>query len=663
MQLNISSTIVRKSLGEKVLTIRNRHLLLFDLIIFSTMPALALYLRVESSSAMAGYLDALIAYTLIAVLVRCTIFGAMGIYRRFWRYASVEDLVQIGLALFFSSLVMLFIALAMRLLGVPSGSPLPRSVPIMESLLVAVATVAARFSLRLVDRWRIDQPQQRPQRVGIIGAGSAGIMILREMRRNPALGMLPVCFFDDDPAKQKLEIHGVPVWGDRNTVPDAVKAAQLDLIILAMPTAPGRTIRELSDICQAAKIKTKTIPGIYELLNGSLSISQLRNIELIDLLRRSPIQTDIAEVRNLLRGKRVLVTGGGGSIGRELARQILLCGPAQLVLLGHGENSIFESERELRRMLAQLGDTDTEIVAVIADIRFADRINRIFARLRPEVVFHAAAHKHVPLMELNPVEAITNNVLGTRNVVEAAAATGVEQFVMISTDKAVNPTNIMGASKRAAELVVLKTARAHDLPYVAVRFGNVLGSRGSVVPIFQRQIEAGGPVTVTHPDILRYFMTIPEAVQLVLQAAVMGHSGEVFVLDMGDPVSITGMAETLIRLSGYEVGRDIEIKYTGLRPGEKLFEELFVEGEVYGQTAHEKIFAAFNAASQIPSDLDGYVDALTSAAQRDDRDAIVKSLKAMVPEYSPQTPAPSPKVATQSSNSSIHLEPAPATIS
>ncbi len=652
MFLNVSPVAVRSSFGKTLLNVRNRHLFFFDLIIFLTMPALSLYLRVESNVAMVNYMSALALYTLLAVIIRSTVFYFMGLYRRYWRYASVEDLVQVGLAVLFSSLLVILAYVVLRTLPTPERF-LPRSVPIMDALLVGVAVTMVRFSLRLADRWRVMEPSTRPQRVGIMGAGSAGVMILREIRRNPALSLLPVCFFDDDPSKQNMEIHGVPVRGSRDSIPDVVEAARLDLLILAMPTAPGRTIRELSEICQSASVKTKTIPGIYELLDGRVSISQLRNIELTDLLRRRPVQTDIAAVQTLLRGKRVLVTGGGGSIGGELSRQILACDPAQLVLLGHGENSIFESERALRRMQAEYGHEETEIIAVIADIRFTDRIKSIFARIRPEVVFHAAAHKHVPLMELNPVEAITNNVLGTRNVVEAAATSGVEQFVMISTDKAVNPTNVMGASKRAAELVVLKTARAHNLPYVAVRFGNVLGSRGSVVPIFQRQIEAGGPVTVTHPEIRRYFMTIPEAVQLVLQASVLGRSGEVFVLDMGDPVYIADMAKTLIRLSGYEVGRDIEIEFTGLRPGEKLFEELFIEGESYGQTDHAKIFAAFDATAQIPYDLDVCMDALESAAKRDDRRAIITTLKAIVPEYSPQATASSPTNSASPASASL----------
>ncbi|MCB0159674.1 MAG: polysaccharide biosynthesis protein, partial [Caldilineaceae bacterium] len=324
-----------------------------------------------------------------------------------------------------------------------------------------------------------------------------------------------------------------------------------------------------------------------------------------------------------------------GSIGRELCRQVLACEPAALILLGHGENSIFEATRELERLCAQRGLANVAIRPLIADVRFGDRIRHLFAEVKPDVVFHAAAHKHVPLMEANPSEAITNNVLGTRNVVNAAVAAGVGRLVMISTDKAVNPTSVMGASKRTAEMVLMQAAHRHNLPYVAVRFGNVLGSRGSVVPIFQRQIAEGGPITVTDPEMRRYFMTIPEAVQLVLQAAVLGQRGEIFVLDMGEQVRIRDMAEALVRLSGLEVGRDIDIIYTGLRPGEKLYEELFVASEAYVKTAHGKVFMASNGAAAVPTDLDAFIDALAASAQRYDDAAIIRCLGALIPGYQP----------------------------
>jgi FlaA1/EpsC-like NDP-sugar epimerase len=352
------------------------------------------------------------------------------------------------------------------------------------------------------------------------------------------------------------------------------------------------------------------------------------------------VQTDVAAVGGLITGKRVLITGGGGSIGSELCRQVWRCKPEHLILLGHGENSIFEIYHELLR----LGATPEQVTAVIADVRFPDRLQIVFEEARPDIVFHAAAHKHVPLMEMNPAEAITNNVVGTRNLLKAALAVGVERFVMISTDKAVNPTNVMGASKRTAELLVHQAAQQSGKAYVAVRFGNVLGSRGSVVLTFKQQIAQGGPVTVTDSEMTRYFMTIPEAVQLVLQAAVLGSGGEVFVLDMGEPVKIVDLARDLIELSGLEVGRDIDIVYSGLRPGEKLFEELFLDGEDYQRTRHEKIFTAANANTLSSDDLEAGLSALQASAARNDRKGIIRGLQNLVPEFEPMVPLEAMKV-------------------
>jgi FlaA1/EpsC-like NDP-sugar epimerase len=367
-------------------------------------------------------------------------------------------------------------------------------------------------------------------------------------------------------------------------------------------------------------------------------------VEIEDLLRREAVQTDTAAINALVRGKCVLVTGAGGSIGSELCRQALLCNPRHLILLGHGENSIFEIDNELRRLLAKMsrvaGQGDApQITALIADIRFADHMRTIFEQYRPDIVFHAAAHKHVPLMELNPAEAITNNVMGTRNLVDASLAVGVEHFVMVSTDKAVNPTSVMGASKRVAELLVRSAAERSGKVYVAVRFGNVLGSRGSVVLTFKQQIASGGPVTVTHPDMVRYFMTIPEAVQLVLQAATLGRGGEIFMLDMGEPVKILDLAHDIIELSGLQVGRDIDVVFTGVRPGEKLFEELFLAEENYEPTCHEKIAIVGNASRIALPNLDGVTRDLEKAAHEHDMSAILSGLRALVPEYRPATEA------------------------
>ena len=619
--------------------IRNRYYLVSDVVLLVVAAYLSFVLRLDTFH-LESLWPALGVFTALVLLITPIVFHVGGVYSRYWRYASLEEVVLLARA----------VALAAGLVGACSfvstwllhTTIIPRSVPGIFFLLALLATAGPRLAVRSATlRTPRRRSTDRPQPVLVVGAGEAGRMIVRELQHNRMVGMEVIGFLDDDVRKQGMHVHGVPVLGTLQALPVIAQQHAVAQVIVAMPTAPGKVIRNLKQMCEQAHVKIKTIPGIYELLGGTVSVNQLRDVQIEDLLRRAPVQTDIAAVQALLRGKRVLVTGGGGSIGSELCRQVLRCQPAELVILGHGENSIFGIENELRAFvqthLAESSDTPRmvpTITAVIADIRFADRVHTIFAQHRPDMVFHAAAHKHVPLMERNPAEAITNNVLGTRNLVDAALATDVERFVMISSDKAVNPTNIMGASKRAAELVVHQAAHRSGKAYAAVRFGNVLGSRGSVVLTFKQQIAAGGPVTVTHAKMRRYFMTIPEAVQLVLQAAVLERGGEVFVLDMGQPVKIIDLARDMIALSGLEVGRDIDIVVTGLRPGEKLFEELFVGGEEYQRTRHEKIFIAENASSFVPAGLDHTIDDLVRAATWDDRAAIVHGLQTVVPEFS-----------------------------
>lgn len=653
-------TLTQRLIG-RLLTLRNRHFFGIDLLLLCFSPWLAYAIRTDSLNTQSASWDllssispALIIYTLIALVVRLSVFQGFGLYRRYWRYASIEELDQIAWAVFVSTALLVVIILFSHLpFVVASGFllvVLPRSMVLIDGLLILILVGGVRFSVRLATR---RQPaRQNMQRVLVMGAGDAGAMIVREMVNNPRLGLEPVGFMDDDLGKHDMRIHGVPILGNRHDIPQLVQDYKASQVVIAMPTAPGRTIRQIVRVCEDAGVQTRIIPGIYELLDGTVSVNQLRTVDVADLLRREPVQTDIEAVRALIQGKRVLVTGGGGSIGSELCRQIWRCGPASLTILGHGENSIFDIENELRRSvsgskrmtsLERDNDSNTRYLpldisalsAYIADIRFPKRINKIFEQVQPQIVFHAAAHKHVPLMEGNPAEAITNNVVGTRVMVDASLAVGVERFVMISTDKAVNPTSIMGASKRAAELVVHDAAERSGRPFVAVRFGNVLGSRGSVIHTFKRQIEAGGPVTVTHPEMKRFFMTIPEAVQLVLQAAVLGQGGEVYVLDMGRPVKIVDLARDVIALSGLEVGQDIDIEFTGMRPGEKLYEELFVESETYGRTQHEKIFIATTASSFEPERLKESIDVLAMAATRDDRDAILRGLCNLIPEFQP----------------------------
>ncbi|RLT43844.1 MAG: polysaccharide biosynthesis protein [Chloroflexi bacterium] len=590
------------------------------------------------------YADGLVFYTLLSIGLRLLVFQRMGLYRRFWRYASIEELGRIAWAVVLSTLLLLCIVLASRLpLVAAFGFPLwnfPRSVVLIDGLLLLLGVGGIRFSVRLATRWQPFARGVQVRRVLVVGAGDAGAMIVREMRQNPSLGLEPVGFIDDDPTKQNVRIHDVPVLGTRSDIPMAAQEYKVSQVIIAMPTATGVTIREIVRICDQTGVRARIMPGLGELLDGRVTLKQVRDVRIEDLLRREPVQTDVEAVAGLLRGKRVLVTGGGGSIGSELCRQIWRSNPAELIILGHGENSIFDIHNELRGEEPGVGDENghrdgPQLTPIIADIRFGERIRQVFERYRPQVVFHTAAHKHVPLMEMNPVEAVTNNVQGTENVVAAALAVGVERFVMISTDKAVNPTSIMGVSKRSAELVVHRAAKVSGKPYVAVRFGNVLGSRGSVVLTFQRQIAAGGPVTVTHPEMKRFFMTIPEAVQLVLQAAVLGSGGEVFVLDMGQAVRIADLARDLIELSGLRVGEDVEIVYSGMRPGEKLFEELFIPGERYVRTRHAKIFLASNAGLLLPNDLDTKLAALYRGALQADETAILESFRRLVPEFQP----------------------------
>lgn len=631
-----------------LLQFRNRHFLAIDMLIFVLTPVVALALRLDfipwlpAESSLSKHAIPLAVVTLAFLVVKLVIFYTAGIYRRYWRYASIDELAQIisaSLLVLFTQSLIFFVVL--RPAGLIPG--FPRSVPLLDALLTLLAVGGFRYTVRMAERLsqRI-YSSHNAERVLVAGAGEAGVMIVKEMQSNPQLGLYPVAFVDDDPAKQGAKIRGVSVRGDHHHIATLVRQTRARKVIIAMPTAPGKVIREIVAICEQVGVKTQIIPGVYELLDGTVNVNQLRDIEIEDLLRRAPVQTDVAAVSDFIRGKRVLITGGGGSIGSELCRQVLRYGPDQLTVLGHGENSVFEIHNELQivaRKLANLGAEamSARIHAAIADIRFTDRLQAIFNEYRPQIVFHAAAHKHVPMMELNPAEAITNNVLGTRNLLNIALAAGVERFVMISTDKAVKPSSIMGASKRVAELLVYQAAQTGRKPYVTVRFGNVLGSRGSVVHTFKQQIAAGGPVTVTHPDMRRYFMSIPEAVQLVLQAAVLGQGGEVFMLDMGQPVKIVDLARDMIELSGLEVGRDIDIVFTNPRPGEKLFEELFVPGEVYQQTQHEKIFIANNANHYDPLELNEAIKALEIAARRSDNTAILQALKSLIPEFqSPQ---------------------------
>ncbi len=638
--------------------LRNRYLLAVDILLISLAPWIAFYIRTESMSEMNTYAFPLAIFTLLMVMGKMIVFYSTGLYAQYWRYASVEELVTLLRATILASIVeVVFFFLVLLPFGVvPTG--FPRSVPVLDGLLSMMLVGCVRFGIRLIQAWQTrahEGPALNP--AVIAGAGVAGAMIVKELQANKQLGLSPVGYVDDDPEKIGKRIHGVPVLGSLPDLPRLLKKTRATQVIIAMPTAPGKVIRNVVQACKEFGVESKTIPGLFEILRGTARVDQFRNIQLEDLLRRGAVKTDTKSVVALLHGASVMVTGAGGSIGSELCRQIRDFGPSDLILLGHGENSIFTIAQELNDQPKR----GVAIHSVIADIRDKERMEKVFAQHRPQVIFHAAAHKHVPLMEANIPEAVTNNVLGTRNLVELGERHNLQRFVMISSDKAVNPSSIMGVTKRVAELVVQETAMRADKSFVTVRFGNVLGSRGSVVPVFKRQIQAGGPITITHPEVKRYFMTIPEAVQLVLQAATMGAGGETFVLDMGEQIRIVELARDLIRLNGLEEGRDIDIVYTGLRPGEKLYEELFYEGDRIERTHHEKIMVCRNGLERdLPIPLGdgnlqirqrvmtGYpnydkplsvdVHTLIEAAQQGSSHIVLRLLKKLVPQFQPPEP-------------------------
>ncbi|MBI3789557.1 MAG: polysaccharide biosynthesis protein [Gemmatimonadetes bacterium] len=610
--------------------IRNRYLLLLDALALSSCAWAGYALRFESLAPLSDFASPLYAYIAITVPLRLVVFIVGGLYRRLWRHASVTELEQLFLVGAAGAVVTgAFGAWGMQAFGLMEGR-IPLSVLALDMIMTVAAPAASRLLIRigllqrLRDRRRLDEAA----RVVIVGAGSTGQMIAKELLGNPRLQMVPVGFIDDDPGKQKKVIAGLPVLGPLEALAHQASQVKATRLIIAMPNASGVVVRQVVKVAMEHQLETRTVPGLAELLSGRANVNQLRDVEIQDLLRREPVVTDLKSVSALASGRVVLVTGAGGSIGSELCRQLSTLSPSRLVLLGHGENSIFDIYHELRERFPAL-----HLTPVIADIRDRDRIARVLGEVRPHAIFHAAAHKHVPLMEENPIEAVTNNVAGTRNVVDAAVLAGTAHFVLISTDKAVRPTSIMGATKRIAEMVTQAAAARHERNFVAVRFGNVLGSRGSVVPTFLRQIRAGGPVRVTHPEMRRYFMTIPEAVQLVLQAGALGRGKEVFVLDMGEPVRVMDVATDLIRLSGLEVGTDIEIAITGVRPGEKLYEEMFFSNENASPTDHPKVLRA-----KLPplEDAEFRIAELIRAAESGASDAVLRArIVELVPDFQP----------------------------
>ncbi len=610
-------------------TVRNRYILFGDILLMVTAVMGSYMLRLELDSSFFLYLPSAYWMAGVVLLIKPLVYHFFSMYRQIWRYTSVKELKLIVASVTAASVLVSLSMVGLFTLG--AFNAFPRSVLVIDWLLSVLLVGGLRLVVRLLAENKvlasIPHGTSPAKRVLIIGAGDAGAMVVRELQKNPQVGLVPVGFLDDNAAKQNQQIYGVPVVGTLSDLARVLDNRRVDEVIIAIPSAPGRVVRLVTDVCRLRSKTFRTMPGMYELLGGKVSVSRLREVQIVDLLRRESTLVDDERVGEILAGRSVLVTGAGGSIGRELCRQIARWGPSELVLLGHGENSIFEAMLELRESFPSV-----VMRPVICDVRDLPRLESIFDKYQPEIVFHAAAHKHVPLMEVNAEEAVTNNILGTRNVVEAALLNQVKKLVMISTDKAIRPVNIMGATKRMAEMIVLNEGRRAGQAFSVVRFGNVLGSRGSVVPLFKRQIARGGPVTVTHPDMQRYFMTIPEAVHLVLQAAAIGTGGETFVLNMGEQVRILDLAEDLIRLSGLEPGRDIEITFSGIRPGEKLSEDLWDEDHTFEPTSHPEIYRLVSQEELSATDLERVVYELISLANEAEPTSIVKLLDDAIPD-------------------------------
>lgn len=563
----------------------------------------------------------LLTVCIIATVLKIPCFMFFRLYTSLWRYASIYEMISVIGAVFVGNALMLSYIFI-------SQTAVPRSIFIMTIFIDLFLIGGVRFAYRILRRIIAGDvlKTRKGKKVLIIGGGDAGAIIIKELKLNPELKSIPVAVIDDEKNLEGRKINGVPIVGQSKDIVETVKDFKIDEIILAVPSANYQDITRIYEECAKTRCKIKTLPSVSQLIDESVLIQKIKEVDIEDLLGRDPVSLDIEEICSYLEGKVVLVTGGGGSIGSELCRQIATFNPKQLVILDNYENNAFDIQNELAFDYPEL-----DLHVVIANVRERHRIDSIFRRYRPHVVFHAAAHKHVPLMEANPTEAITNNVFGTQNIAECADKYQANKFVLISTDKAVNPTNIMGSTKRIAELIIQSINKHSKTEFVAVRFGNVLGSNGSVIPLFKKQIQHGGPVTVTDPEVTRYFMTISEAVQLVLQAGAMAKGGEIFVLDMGHPVKIYDLAKNLIRLSGFEPETDIKIKITGLRPGEKLHEELLLAEEGLQATKNNKIFVA----QPVPTNTDNIraeIDRLKEMVMTDAED-IREQIKNLVPAF------------------------------
>ncbi len=593
-----------------------------DLSLWTLAGLVAFWLRLDNQAG--KYQDAMRGFVFAQVVLASMLIFIFSLNRQVWSRIGTRDLVNLAKAV---GIGMLALTTVIFLRGEAVG--MPRSIPLISSILAFLMMGGVRlFSRFYFERIRLER-RTSITRVLIAGAGEAGVMIAKELLRHPESGLEPVGFLDDDRVKQRQILSGIPVLGMLDDIDRIAQSAAADEILIAIPSASGATIRTIVEKANIAKVKYRIIPGVFEILSGKVGISQLRNVDLEDLLRRDAVKLETQNIEAYLANRTILVTGAGGSIGSELVRQVSVFCPKKVVLFGRGENSLYLIAQELSTNWPEI-----DFSTVVGDVRDAAKLDGVFEQFQPEVVFHAAAHKHVPLMEENPDEAVINNVLGTKNVVDMCLKYGTSRLVNISTDKAVNPTSIMGTSKRVAEYMVGwgSVKSAPEQSFVSVRFGNVLGSRGSVVPLFKKQIEKGGPITVTHPDMTRFFMTIPEASQLVLQAGALGENGAVYVLDMGQPVRIVDLARDLIKLSGLEPDIDIKIEFSGIRTGEKLYEEILTAEEGTVSSRHEKIFVA----KQTPLDprfLEQKLDGLVIAARTRNKESIKRAFKELVPSY------------------------------
>ena len=595
-------------------------LLIVDVITIIGVALISLLIRFDGYIT-SHYMHQMVDALPIMVISYIVMLLSMHLYTRIWRYAGMREMVAVliattlGAGLFYTGMYVF-------------DKSLPRSIYLISWILSTSVIGIGRMVLHYIAMRYGGKQSTDADMVNtlIIGAGDAGATIAREIERYHKRSRKVIGFIDDDESKFNRLMGGVRILGNRHDIPSIVKENKVKEIIIAMPSVTRNEIRNIMEICSPLKCKVNTLPGMYQLLDDEVLVSHLHPVSIEDLLERDEVRLDMDIVEHYIRDKVVLVTGAGGSIGSEICRQIMRVGPKQLLLLGHGENSIYLINQELKNIYK-----DGPIIPIIADIRDKQQLDQIFTQYNPQVVFHAAAHKHVPLMEIQPMAAVLNNIYGTRNVADVAGRHGVERFVMISTDKAVNPTSVMGATKRVAEKVIISMNDTYDTKYITVRFGNVLGSRGSVIPLFKKQIEAGGPVTVTDPEMTRYFMTIPEASQLVLQAGAMGKGGEVFLLDMGEPVKIIDLARNMIRLSGLEPDKDIHIKITGLRPGEKKYEELLTSEEGTNRTNHTKIFEA----PLDTVDRDWLIDKIATFDSCETDMDVIGVLQDIIPTYTP----------------------------